>query len=130
MLERGVTLEDGKTAPARVKIISWDKRKEMAIVQLTIHEGRNRQVRRMFEALDCKVVKLKRERYAFLEVGSLRPGDARELTPHEVKQLRACFYKAKISYRVKIHQWSALLVIYSIQHLQKIIHNIYRGEER
>ena len=78
-----------KTAPARVKIISWDKRKEMAIVQLTIHEGRNRQVRRMFEALDCKVVKLKRERYAFLEVGSLRPGDARELTPHEVKQLRA-----------------------------------------
>ena len=36
----------------------------MAIVQLTIHEGRNRQVRRMFEALDCKVVKLKRERYA------------------------------------------------------------------
>ncbi|COS26072.1 ribosomal large subunit pseudouridine synthase B [Streptococcus pneumoniae] len=61
----------------------------MAIVQLTIHEGRNRQVRRMFEALDCKVVKLKRERYAFLEVGSLRPGDARELTPHEVKQLRA-----------------------------------------
>ena len=54
-----------KTAPARVKIISWDKRKEMAIVQLTIHEGRNRQVRRMFEALDCKVVKLKRERYAF-----------------------------------------------------------------
>ncbi len=65
MLERGVMLEDGKTAPARVKIISWDKRKEMAIVQLTIHEGRNRQVRRMFEALDCKVVKLKRERYAF-----------------------------------------------------------------
>ena len=59
MLERGVALEDGKTAPARVKIISWDKRKEMAIVQLTIHEGRNRQVRRMFEALDCKVVKLK-----------------------------------------------------------------------
>ena len=49
-----------------MKIISWDKRKEMAIVQLTIHEGRNRQVRRMFEALDCKVVKLKRERYAFL----------------------------------------------------------------
>ncbi|WP_002149417.1 23S rRNA pseudouridine(2605) synthase RluB [Bacillus cereus] len=89
MLERGVALEDGKTAPAQVKIISWDKRKEMAIVQLTIHEGRNRQVRRMFEALDCKVMKLKRERYAFLEVGSLRPGDARELTPHEVKQLRA-----------------------------------------
>ncbi|MCM3734666.1 rRNA pseudouridine synthase [Bacillus cytotoxicus] len=89
MLERGVMLEEGKTAPARVKILSWDKRKEIAIVQLTIHEGRNRQVRRMFEAVGCKVMKLKRESYAFLELGNLRPGDARELSPHEVKQLRA-----------------------------------------
>ncbi|MEH6890614.1 pseudouridine synthase [Bacillus sp. JJ864] len=89
MLEKGVMLEEGKTAPARVKILSWDKRKEIAIVQLTIHEGRNRQVRRMFEAVGCKVMKLKRERYAFLELGNLRPGDARELSPHEVKQLRA-----------------------------------------
>ncbi|MGG0187380.1 23S rRNA pseudouridine(2605) synthase RluB [Bacillus rhizoplanae] len=89
MLEKGVMLEEGKTAPAHVKILSWDKRKEVAIVQLTIHEGRNRQVRRMFEAVGCKVMKLKRERYAFLELGNLRPGDARELSPHEVKQLRA-----------------------------------------
>lgn len=89
MLEKGVMLEEGKTAPARVKILSWDKRKEIAIVQLTIHEGRNRQVRRMFEAVGCKVIKLKREQYGFLELGNLRPGDARELSPHEVKQLRA-----------------------------------------
>ncbi|MGF9966727.1 23S rRNA pseudouridine(2605) synthase RluB [Bacillus rhizoplanae] len=89
MLEKGVMLEEGKTAPAHVKILSWDKRKEIAIVQLTIHEGRNRQVRRMFEAVGCKVMKLKRERYGFLELGNLRPGDARELSPHEVKQLRA-----------------------------------------
>ncbi|MFD0768577.1 23S rRNA pseudouridine(2605) synthase RluB [Bacillus sp. CGMCC 1.60114] len=89
MLEKGVMLEEGKTAPAHVKILSWDKRKEVAIVQLTIHEGRNRQVRRMFEAVGCKVMKLKRERYGFLELGNLRPGDARELSPHEVKQLRA-----------------------------------------
>lgn len=89
MLEKGVMLQDGKTAPARVKILSWDRRKEVAIVQLTIHEGRNRQVRRMFEALDCKVMKLKRESYGFLQLGGLRPGDTRELSPHEVKQLRA-----------------------------------------
>ncbi|MFX3624731.1 MAG: 23S rRNA pseudouridine(2605) synthase RluB [Ectobacillus sp.] len=88
MLEKGVMLEDGKTAPARVKILSGDRRKETAVVQITIHEGRNRQVRRMFEAIGCKVVKLKREQYAFLGLGSLRPGDARVLTPHEVKQLR------------------------------------------
>jgi 23S rRNA pseudouridine2605 synthase len=88
MLERGVMLEDGKTAPARVKLMSSDRRKETAVVQITIHEGRNRQVRRMFEAVGCKVTKLKRERYAFLGLGPLRPGDARVLTPHEVKQLR------------------------------------------
>ena len=89
MLQRGVMLEDGKTAPARVKLISGDRRKETAVVEIAIHEGRNRQVRRMFEAVGCKVVKLKRERYAFLGLTSLRPGDARALSPHEVKQLRA-----------------------------------------
>ncbi|MCP8968714.1 23S rRNA pseudouridine(2605) synthase RluB [Ectobacillus ponti] len=89
MLERGVMLEDGKTAPAQVKVISGDRRKETAVVQITIHEGRNRQVRRMFEAVGCPVQKLKRERYAFLELGNLRPGEKRELTPHEVKRLRA-----------------------------------------
>jgi 23S rRNA pseudouridine2605 synthase len=88
MLEKGVMLEDGKTAPAKVKLLGGDRRKETALVQITIHEGRNRQVRRMFEAVGCKVMKLKRERYAFLGLGSLRPGDARALSPHEVKQLR------------------------------------------
>ncbi|WP_416826774.1 23S rRNA pseudouridine(2605) synthase RluB [Ectobacillus polymachus] len=94
MLERGVMLEDGKTAPARVKLLGGDRRKETAIVQLTIHEGRNRQVRRMLEAVGCKVVKLKREQYAFLDLGILRPGDARQLSPHEVKQLRTLAMKS------------------------------------
>lgn len=94
MLERGVMLEDGKTAPARVKLLGGDRRKETAIVQLTIHEGRNRQVRRMLEAVGCKVIKLKREQYAFLDLGILRPGDARQLSPHEVKQLRTLAMKS------------------------------------
>jgi 23S rRNA pseudouridine2605 synthase len=88
-LERGIRLEDGKTAPARVKLITADNKKQTAIVEITIHEGRNRQVRRMFEAIGHEVVKLKRERYGFLTLNGLRTGDARELTPHEVKQLRA-----------------------------------------
>ncbi|MEH7075649.1 23S rRNA pseudouridine(2605) synthase RluB [Neobacillus drentensis] len=88
-LERGIRLEDGKTAPARVKLLSADNKKQSAIVEITIHEGRNRQVRRMFEAIGHDVLKLKRERYGFLTLGGLRTGDARELTPHEVKQLRA-----------------------------------------
>ncbi|MCK6257560.1 rRNA pseudouridine synthase [Fictibacillus sp. WQ 8-8] len=87
-LEKGVVLEDGKTAPAKVKFISGDRKKQTSIIELIIHEGRNRQVRRMFEAIGHPVMKLKRERYAFLDVKGLNPGEFRELTPHEVKQLR------------------------------------------
>lgn len=87
-LEKGILLEDGKTAPARVKMLSVDKRKQTAIIEITIHEGRNRQVRRMFEAIGHPVMKLKRERYAFLTLKGMKAGEARELTPHEVKQLR------------------------------------------
>ncbi|WP_108672300.1 pseudouridine synthase [Peribacillus acanthi] len=88
-LEKGIKLEDGMTAPAKVKVLSADKKKDSTIVQITIHEGRNRQVRRMFDAVGHPVVKLKREMYAFLTLQGLRTGDARELSPHEVKQLRA-----------------------------------------
>jgi len=88
-LEQGVMLEDGMTAPAKVKLLSADRKKRTAIVEIRIHEGRNRQVRRMFEAIGCEVMKLKRERYAFLDLKGLRPGEYRELTPHEVKLLRA-----------------------------------------
>ncbi|MBB5355737.1 23S rRNA pseudouridine2605 synthase [Anoxybacillus mongoliensis] len=88
-LEKGIVLEDGMTAPAKAKVLSIDKRKQTAIVELRIHEGRNRQVRRMFEAIGHPVLKLKRERYAFLDLKGLNPGDYRELSPHEVKQLRA-----------------------------------------
>jgi 23S rRNA pseudouridine2605 synthase len=87
-LERGIRLEDGKTAPARVKLLSMDKKKQTAIVELTIHEGRNRQVRRMFEAVGFPVLKLKRERYGNLTLQGLSAGEKKELTPHEVKQLR------------------------------------------
>ncbi|WP_144503954.1 23S rRNA pseudouridine(2605) synthase RluB [Bacillus pumilus] len=88
-LEKGIMLDHKKTAPARAKMLSIDKRKQTCIVQLTIHEGRNRQVRRMFEAIGHDVLKLKREHYSFLHIEGMRPGDRRELSPHEVKRLRA-----------------------------------------
>ena len=88
-LEKGIRLEDGKTAPAKVKVVSVDKKKQTSIVEINIHEGRNRQVRRMFEAIGHEVIKLKRERYGFLTLIGLKAGEARELTPHEVKQFRA-----------------------------------------
>ena len=87
-LEKGIHLEDGKTAPAKVKMLSVDKQKQTAIIEIIIHEGRNRQVRRMFEAIGHEVLKLKRERYGFLTLQGLSAGDARELTHHEVKLLR------------------------------------------
>lgn len=93
ILAKGVKLEDGKTAPAKVKMLSLDKAKQTAILEIIIHEGRNRQVRRMCEAVGHPVIKLKRERYGFLHLHGLKVGDARELTPHEVKQLRALAQK-------------------------------------
>ncbi|PAE95682.1 pseudouridine synthase [Shouchella clausii] len=87
-LETGIVLEDGKTAPAKAKVLSIDKKKQTAIVRLIIHEGKNRQVRRMFEAIGHPVVKLKRERYGFLTLGHLHPGESRQLKPIEVKQLK------------------------------------------
>ncbi|KSU63517.1 pseudouridine synthase [[Bacillus] enclensis] len=87
-LEKGIKLEDGMTAPAKVKVLSIDKKQDKSIAEITIHEGRNRQVRRMFEAIGFPVQKLKRERFAFLSLHGLNAGEGRELTPHEVKQLR------------------------------------------
>lgn len=88
-LEQGIMLEDGMTKPAKVKMLSLDKRKKTCIIEITIHEGRNRQIRRMFDKIGYPVLKLKRERYAFLDLKGLHPGAFREITPHEVKRLRA-----------------------------------------
>ena len=81
-LADGVQLEDGRTAPARVRRLSG------ARFELVLHEGRNRQVRRMVEAVGHRVRHLHRSVYAGLEVGHLRPGEWRELTASEVERLR------------------------------------------
>ena len=95
-LQRGIKLEDGKTAPAKVSMTSFDEKAGKAICEITIHEGRNRQVRRMFEAIGTPVVKLKREKFAFLTLGNLNPGEYRELTKQEVKWLRVLAETGKL----------------------------------
>lgn len=95
-LQRGIKLEDGKTAPAKVSMTSFDEQAGKVICEITIHEGKNRQVRRMFEAIGTPVVKLKRERFAFLDLTGLNPGEYRELTKHEVKLLRVLAETGKI----------------------------------
>ncbi|OIJ14867.1 pseudouridine synthase [Anaerobacillus alkalilacustris] len=94
-LEKGIVLEDGKTAPAKVKFVSGNTKNGTSIIEISIHEGRNRQVRRMFEAIGHPVLKLKREMYGFLTLKGLNPGEARTLRPHEVKQLRELSEKNK-----------------------------------
>jgi len=82
-LERGVELDDGPTAPAVARRLGRGR------VQLTIHEGRTRQVKRMLEAVGHPVRRLHRSRYAHLSLDGLRAGEWRELTRAEVEELRA-----------------------------------------
>lgn len=82
-LRNGIELEDGMTAPARARRLTPHQ------LELTIHEGRKRQVRRMCEALGRPVRELRRVRFGPLELGDLRPGRARRLTAGEVAALAA-----------------------------------------
>ena len=81
-LSEGLELEDGRTAPARVRRLGPGR------IELTLHEGRKHQVKRMCEAVGHPVVRLHRSRYAALTVEGLAPSEWRELTPEEVAQLR------------------------------------------
>jgi 23S rRNA pseudouridine2605 synthase len=84
-LRRGVELEEGMTAPAQARVLA---RGERAVVELTIHEGRKRQVKRMLKEVGHPVLGLKRTRVGPLTLGELRPGEWRELTEGEVEALR------------------------------------------
>lgn len=88
-LRAGIKLPDGhKTARAKAKILKIDKKKDFALVSLTIHEGRYHQVKNMFAAIGHPVQKLKRETYGFLTLDGLTAGQFRPLTFAEVKELK------------------------------------------
>ncbi len=82
-LREGITLEDGPTAPALVR------RKGPDEIELTIHEGRNRQVRRMCEAVGHRVIELRRIAFGPLTLGTLGPGEHRRLSDAEIERLRS-----------------------------------------
>ncbi|HTB69797.1 MAG TPA: pseudouridine synthase [Solirubrobacteraceae bacterium] len=82
-LREGVELEDGPTAPARVRRVGAHE------LELTIHEGRNRQVRRMCAAVGHPVLELRRERFGPLALGGLGEGEHRRLSERELALLRA-----------------------------------------
>jgi 23S rRNA pseudouridine2605 synthase len=84
-LAGGVELEDGMTAPARVRLVKSGEQNDW--ISITIHEGRNRQVRRMCEAVSLSVVRLRRVRYGAVAMGRLKPGEFRYLSEAEVSGL-------------------------------------------
>lgn len=82
-LEKGVELEDGPTAPAQVNRMAGRE------IEIVLREGRNRQVRRMAEAIDNRVVALRRVRFGPIELGEMAEGKARRLADAEIERLRA-----------------------------------------
>lgn len=86
-IENGVMVDNKKTAKCKIKIKKYDKKTNTSIIYITIHEGRNHQVKKMFEAVGLEVLKLKREQIAFLDLTGLKVGEYRHLSIKEVKTL-------------------------------------------
>ena len=86
-LKKGVKIEDYTTKPAKVKILKTDEEKNISRLEITIHEGKNRQVRKMCEAIGHKVLALHRSKIAGIGVKDLELGKWRYLTNKEVKKI-------------------------------------------
>ena len=86
-LKDGIKLDDQAVKPSRVKLKKVDPKSNTCMVQITIHEGKNHQVKRMFEAVGFEVLKLKREKEAFFDLKDLQSGEFRKLTPKEVAKV-------------------------------------------
>ncbi len=87
VLCRGVIIDRYKTSKAKAKILKVDKKKNASVVELIIHEGKNHQVKKMFETIGYEVLKLKRESIAFLTLDGVKSGEYRQLSVKEVKKL-------------------------------------------
>ena len=105
-LSEGVTLEDGTvTQPAVVNVVVDEPGR--TVLEMTIKEGKNRQIRRMCEAVGLEVVRLRRSAMGAVKLGMLQPGQYRELTKSEVAALRAAAQKGKARARTQASQEAA-----------------------
>ena len=86
-LENGVKIDDYVSGKAKVKILKTDEEKNFSRLQITIHEGKNREVRKMCEAIDKKVLALHRRRIGNLDVKNIEIGKWRYLNKKEVEEL-------------------------------------------
>ena len=94
-LKKGILIDGTKTAPAKVKLKSYNKNNNTSILIVTIHEGKNHQIKKMMEAVGVDVIKLKRESISFLTLEGLRPGEYRKILPKEIKILYSLEKKTK-----------------------------------
>lgn len=86
-LRRGIVINGVKTSRCSVKVKKYDKKTDTSIVEVIIHEGKNHQVKKMFESVGKDVLKLKRERISFLDLQGLNSGEYRRLSIKEVKKI-------------------------------------------
>ena len=86
-LKQGVIIDNIKTSKCRVKLKSFSKKNNTSLVEITIHEGRSHQVKKMFQSVGYDVLKLTRIRFAFLDCKDLKSGEYRKLSIKEVKKL-------------------------------------------
>ncbi len=87
-LREGILLEEGKTAPAGVKLLRTNKKKNEALLEITLRQGWKRQIKRMCRAVNLSVKQLKRTGFAFLDLQGVKEGEYRYLTVEEVKSLK------------------------------------------
>ena len=86
-LKNGVMIDDCLVKASRVKLKKVDPAKGTSMVEITIHEGKNHQVKKMFDAIGFPVKKLRRDQFGCIDVAGLAAGEYRPLTPHEIKTL-------------------------------------------
>ena len=84
-LKKGIVLDNKKIVPSRVKLKRINKSNNTCIVEITVHDGINHEVRRLFDSLGYEVLKLKRERVGMFTIDGLTSGNYRKLSPKEVK---------------------------------------------
>ena len=89
MFKSGLKIEDYVTAPAKLKVIRYDEKTNVSLLEIKIHEGKNRQVRKMCKAINHPVLRLKRTAMGKIRIGECEIGKYRYLTEYEVKYLKS-----------------------------------------
>ena len=87
LLQKGIVVDHMKVRASRVKMKKVDKKNNTCMIYLTIHDGRNHQVKKMLESIGSEVLKLKRESVSFLTLDGLNSGEYRRLNPKEIHKL-------------------------------------------